>query len=104
MSAATRIERDAFGEVEVPADPYWGAQNQRALAVFAIGAERFPACLIHATGLQKLAAARANRRLGVLTPELATAIETAATELRDGRFDDHFPLPAWQLGPACRPT
>jgi fumarate hydratase class II len=96
MSAATRIERDAFGEVEVPADRYWGAQTQRALAVFAIGAERFPACLIHATGLQKLAAARANRRLGALTPELATAIETAAAELRAGRFDDHFPLTVWQ--------
>ena len=52
MSAATRIERDAFGEVEVPADRYWGAQTQRALAVFDIGAERFPACLIHATALQ----------------------------------------------------
>jgi fumarate hydratase class II len=67
---ATRVEHDAFGWVEVPADRYWGAQTQRALAVFAIGdvgSERLPACLVRTCGLQK-------------------------------RFDDHFPLPAWQTG------
>ena len=63
-----RIERDAFGEVEVPADRYWGAQTQRALALFEVGEERFPSALIRAFGLQKLAAARANRRLGTLAP------------------------------------
>ena len=98
MSAATRMERDAFGEVEVPADRYWGAQTQRALAVFNVGTERFPACLIHATGLQKLVAARANGRLGMLAPELANPIQSAAAELREGRFDDHFPLTVWQTG------
>ncbi|KMO26891.1 hypothetical protein QR79_00020, partial [Methylobacterium indicum] len=58
-----RIENDAFGPVEIPADRYWGAQTQRALGVFAIGEERLPVCLVRAFGLQKLAAARANRRL-----------------------------------------
>ena len=57
----TRVERDAFGPVEIPADRYWGAQTQRALAVFEVGEERFPPCLVRALGIQKLAAARANR-------------------------------------------
>jgi fumarate hydratase class II len=96
--AGTRLERDAFGEIAVPADRYWGAQTQRALAVFDVGEERFPVCLIRAFALQKLAALRANRRLGVLDAELAEPIERAATELRDGRFDDHFPLTIWQTG------
>jgi fumarate hydratase class II len=94
----TRIENDAFGPVRIPADRYWGAQTQRALAVFAIGEERFPACLIHAFGLQKLAAARANRMLGALPDEIAAAIEASADELRQGAFDAHFPLTIWQTG------
>lgn len=94
----TRTERDAFGAVEVPADRYWGAQTERARHVFEVGDERFPAALIRAFGLQKVAAARANVQLGVLAPALADPIERAARELRDGRFDDHFPLPIWQTG------
>ena len=93
-----RIERDAFGEVEVPAGRYWGAQTQRALALFEIGEERFPSALIRAFGLQKLAAARANKHLGTLTPALADPIEAAAREVWEGRFDDHFPLTVWQTG------
>ena len=95
---ASRIEHDAFGPVEIPADRYWGAQTQRALGVFEVGEERFPACLIRAFGLQKMAAARANQRCGALKAELAEAIATAAGELRDGRFDAHFPLTIWQTG------
>jgi len=95
---STRLERDAFGEVAIPADRYWGAQTQRALGVFDVGDERFPACLFRAFALQKIAAARANRRLGVLDPALADPIERAALELRDGRFDGHFPLTIWQTG------
>lgn len=94
----TRIERDAFGPVDIPADRYWGAQTQRALAVFDIGEERFPACLIHAFGLQKMAAARANLRCGVLDAGQAEAIVSAAAELHGGRFDAHFPLNVWQTG------
>ena len=95
---AFRTEHDAFGPVAIPADRYWGAQTQRALAVFTIGEERFPACLIHAFGLQKLAAARANRLLGVLPDDIAAAIEVSAEELRQGVLDDHFPLTVWQTG------
>ncbi|MEJ8855525.1 class II fumarate hydratase [Variovorax robiniae] len=96
--SSTRIERDAFGPVEIPADRYWGAQTQRALGVFDIGEERFPASLIHAFGLQKMAAARANMRCGALDAALADAIISAAGELRDGGFDAHFPLTIWQTG------
>ncbi len=94
----TRTEQDAFGPVEIPAERYWGAQTQRALGVFEVGDERLPAGVIHAFGLQKIAAARANRRLGALPPDLAEVIEAAAGELRAGLFDGHFPLPVWQTG------
>ncbi len=94
----TRVEHDAFGPVGIPADRYWGAQTQRALGVFDVGTERFAPCLLHAFGLQKIAAARANVRCGVLDPALADAIVAAAQELRDGRLDDHFPLTVWQTG------
>lgn len=95
---AMRMELDAFGPVEIPADRYWGAQTQRALGVFEIGEERFPACLIHAFGLQKMAAARANLRCGTLDAALVEKIVAAAEELHAGRFDEHFPLAMWQTG------
>lgn len=93
-----RLETDAFGEIAVPVDRYWGAQTQRALAVFDVGEERFPVCLIRAFALQKLAALRANVRLGQIAPSIADPIEQAAGELLSGRFDDHFPLTIWQTG------
>ena len=93
-----RTEHDAFGPVDIPVDRFWGAQTQRALAVFTIGEEHFPACLIHAFGLQKIAAARANRRLGALPAEIADLIEAAAQDLRTGELDSHFPLTIWQTG------
>ncbi|CAM3374068.1 lyase family protein [Cupriavidus respiraculi] len=95
---AVRVEHDAFGPVDIPADRYWGAQTQRALAVFDIGSERFPDCLIHAFGLQKMAAAAANLECGELDPAVAQAIVTAAAEVRSGAFDSHFPLTVWQTG------
>jgi fumarate hydratase, class II len=98
MNDTTRIENDAFGTVEIAADRYWGAQTERARVIFAVGEERFPPCVIHAFGLQKIAAARANHKLGALDPALAEVIERAATELREGRFDAHFPLTVWQTG------
>jgi fumarate hydratase, class II len=94
----TRVERDTFGPVEIPADRYWGAQTQRALGVFEVGEERFPPCLLRALGIQKLAAARANRHCGTLDIGLTESICTAAEELRDGRFNAHFPLTIWQTG------
>lgn len=93
-----RTEHDAFGAIEVPANRYWGAQTQRALGVFDVSDERFPVALIRAFALQKIAAVRANLRLGALAPDIAQPIESAALELRAGRFDDHFPLPIWQTG------
>jgi len=94
----TRIESDSMGEIAVPADKYWGAQTQRSLENFRIGGERMPVELIHAFGVQKLAAARANRALGMLDERRAAAIEAAAEEVADGRLDAHFPLVVWQTG------
>ncbi|MGW7774141.1 class II fumarate hydratase [Pseudomonas machongensis] len=93
-----RIEHDAFGPVQIPEDKYWGAQTQRAIGVFGAGREQFPPVLLHAFGQQKLASARANRRLGMLDAGLAEVIEQAAQELADGHFDRHFPLTLWQTG------
>ncbi|RZT42134.1 class II fumarate hydratase [Cupriavidus agavae] len=94
----TRVEHDAFGPVDIPADRYWGAQTQRALAVFDIGTERFPECLVHAFGLHKMAAAAANLKCGELDQEIAQAIAAAAAEVRSGALDAHFPLTIWQTG------
>ncbi len=95
---ATRIEQDSMGPVRVPADRYWGAQTQRSLENFPIGDGRMPLPFIHALGLQKRAAAIVNRRLGELDAKIADAIATAAGEVAEGRWDDHFPLVVWQTG------
>ena len=94
----TRIERDSMGEIEVPADRYWGAQTQRSLENFRIGSERLPRPLIRALGLIKQCAAEVNQGLGDLPAEVAEAIRGAAEEVIDGRLDDHFPLVVWQTG------
>src|SRR3546814_20006786 len=95
---ATRIESDSMGEIAVPADRYWGAQTQRSLQNFRIGGERMPPALVKALGVQKLAAARTNKALGVLDAKLAEAICQAAQEVADGQLMDHFPLVVWQTG------
>jgi len=94
----TRIETDSFGEIAVPADRLWGAQTQRSLENFRIGGERMPLPLIHALGLIKSAAARANRKLGLLDAKLAGAIGAAAHEVAEGKLDAEFPLVVWQTG------
>jgi fumarate hydratase class II len=94
----TRIETDSFGEIAVPADRLWGAQTQRSLQNFRIGAERMPLPLVRALGLVKLAAARTNQKLGLLDAKLADAIAEAAREVVDGKHDDEFPLVVWQTG------
>ena len=93
-----RRETDTMGSVEVPSDRYWGAQTQRSLENFRIGGELMPLALIRALGLQKLAAARVNRTLGILDRRIGDAIETAAREVADGVLDEHFPLVVWQTG------
>jgi len=95
---STRTETDTMGAVEVPADRYWGAQTQRSLENFKIGGERMPLALIHAFGLQKRAAALANKSLGELPDNIADAIAEAAKEVADGKLDDEFPLVIWQTG------
>src|ERR671927_43874 len=76
--AATRIETDSFGPIEVPADRYWGAQTERSRQNFRIGGERMPEALIRAFGIQKKAAALANMSLGILDEKFGRAIAAAA--------------------------
>jgi fumarate hydratase class II len=94
----TRIERDTFGPIEVPADRHWGAQTERARRNFRIGEERMPKPIIRALATIKRAAAEVNRRLGLLDARRAKAIARAAQEVVDGKLDDHFPLVVWQTG------
>ena len=96
--AKTRSETDSFGSIEVPADRYWGAQTQRSLENFRIGAERIPLPVIHALAIIKRAATGVNQKLGLLDARRARAIVKAAQEVIDGAFDDHFPLVVWQTG------
>ena len=94
----TRIESDSMGEVEVPADKYWGAQTQRSYRNFKIGTERMPLPLVRALGVQKKAAAIANMELGALDKKIGHAIVQASEEVINGDFNDHFPLAVWQTG------
>ena len=97
-----RVEHDSMGEVRVPADKYWGAQTERSHNNFPIGVgiETMPAEIIHAFGILKKAAARANRALRPekMTEEQLAAIEQAADEVISGQRLDNFPLVVWQTG------
>ncbi|PWE53361.1 class II fumarate hydratase [Metarhizobium album] len=94
----SRKEIDAYGEIEISASAYWGPQTERARRLFAIGSERLPVDVIHSFGAQKAAAAQANLSLGLLPERLATVIIRAALEMRDGAFNDQFPIGVWQTG------
>jgi fumarate hydratase class II len=94
----TRTETDSLGAIEVPADRLWGAQTQRSIENFPIGTDRMPLSLIRAFGLQKQAAAKANKALSELSDEIANAIDKAASEVAKGEHDDEFPLVVWQTG------
>ena len=97
-----RIEHDSMGQVRVPADKYWGAQTQRSHENFPIGMEieTMPREIIHAFGVLKLAAARANRALlpEKMTEDRLRAIEGACREIMDGTLLSHFPLVVFQTG------
>lgn len=93
-----RVEEDSLGEVEVPADAYFGAQTQRAAKNFPISDLRFPRRLIRALGLVKAAAAAANESLDLLDAERAEAIRTAAREVAGGEHDDQFVVDVFQTG------
>ncbi|MDO5622683.1 MAG: class II fumarate hydratase [Paracoccus sp. (in: a-proteobacteria)] len=94
----TRTETDSFGPLEVDASKYWGAQTQRSIMNFPIGWERQPVPIIRALGAIKLAAARINQAEGKLDKTIGQAMEQAATEVFEGKFDDNFPLVVWQTG------
>ena len=96
--ANTRTETDSFGPLEVQADKYWGAQTQRSLGNFKIGGETMPLPLVRALGIVKMAAAKANMKLDNLEADIGDAIVNAATEVAEGKLNDHFPLVVWQTG------
>jgi fumarate hydratase class II len=93
-----RTEADTMGEMQVPADRYYGAQTARSLMNFKIGGERFPREVIYALGILKKAAALVNQELGTLPADKAELIVRAADEVIEGKLDDHFPLVVWQTG------
>ncbi|QLQ82216.1 hypothetical protein HG537_0G04710 [Torulaspora globosa] len=95
-----RVETDAFGEIKVPADKYWGAQTQRSLENFKIGGvrERMPEPIIRAFGVLKKSAAIVNESLGSLDPKIAEPIKQAADEVAQGKLTSHFPLVVFQTG------
>src|SRR6266705_2439392 len=94
----TRVEADSMGEIEVPADRYWGAQTERSLLHFNIGNDVMPREMIRAFGVLKKAAALVNQDLGKLPPEKAKLIVQACDEVIEGKLDAHFPLRVWQTG------
>jgi fumarate hydratase, class II len=98
--ADVRIEKDALGEVRVPADRLWGAQTQRSIDNFPIGVDRFRwgRAVIRAFGVLKKAAAIANGQLGELPADKVSLIERAAQEVIDGKLDAEFPLVVFQTG------
>lgn len=97
---AYRIERDTMGEVQVPADRYWGAQTERSRGNFRIGVEhhRMPGEIIRGFAFLKKAAAHVNCDLGVLSAEKRDIISRVCDEILEGKLDDEFPLVVWQTG------
>ncbi|GHT12772.1 fumarate hydratase class II [Planctomycetales bacterium] len=100
-----RIEHDTMGAVEVPDNAYYGAQTQRAVENFPISGRPLPPELIHALGLVKWACAKANEELGMfaklakpLAAQQIQAIQTAALEVAEGKWDAHFPVDVFQTG------
>ena len=93
-----RVESDSLGEIEVPADHYWGAQTQRSLVHFSIGDDRMPKEVYHAHGYVKKAAATVNLAEGLMPAWKADLISRVADEIISGKLDSEFPLYVWQTG------
>ena len=94
-----RIEKDTMGNVEVPADKYWGAQTERSRNNFKIGAAgSMPLEIVYGFAYLKKAAAFTNTELGVLSAEKRDLIAQVCDEILDGKLDDQFPLVIWQTG------
>lgn len=96
--AEQRTESDSMGQVKIPAWAYWGAQTQRAVENFGVSPYRIPLPLIRALAIVKRAAAVANRDLGTVENRLADAIISATEEMREGKWDEHFPIDVFQTG------
>jgi fumarate hydratase class II len=96
--SGSRLEKDSFGTIEVPAERLWGAQTERSRRFFRISAERMPLGVVYALALVKKSAAAANAELGLLEKPKADAIQRAADEVVGARHDDEFPLVVWQTG------
>jgi fumarate hydratase, class II len=97
-AAGTRREYDSLGEVDVPADRYWGAQTQRSLQHFTIGEDRMPVEVCHAYGYVKKAAAIVNTRAGLLPAWKGRLIQRVCDEVISGALDSEFPLYVFQTG------
>ena len=100
VMSQVRTESDSMGQVEVPADRYWGAQTQRSIHNFPIGRDTFVwgRPVVKALGILKKGAAQANAELGELPQDVADLIVRAADEVIAGELDDHFPLVVFQTG------
>ncbi len=98
MSEAFRTEKDSMGEMNIPADAYYGAQTGRAVENFPISDLRFSRRFIEAMGIIKSAAAEVNRELGILDAKREQLIQQAAKELIDGKLDDQFVVDIFQTG------
>jgi fumarate hydratase class II len=98
MKTDFRIEKDSMGEMEVPAEAYYGAQTARAVENFPISNLRFPRQFIRALGLVKKHAAIANASLGLLPAKTSKAIQQAAQEVVDGKLDGQFVVDIFQTG------
>ena len=96
--SGSRVEKDSFGPIEVPAGRLWGAQTERSRRFFRISTERMPLPVVHALARVKKAAASVNAELGLLERRKAEAIRAAADEVLAGRHDEEFPLSVWQTG------
>ena len=95
---STRTETDSMGEIDVPANRYYGAQTARSLIHFDIGTETMPREIIRGMGILKKASAMVNAELGLLPENIKDLICQAADEVIEGKLDDHFPLRVWQTG------
>ncbi|KWX05001.1 aspartate ammonia-lyase [Carbonactinospora thermoautotrophica] len=93
-----RIERDSMGEVQVPAWAKWRAQTQRAVENFPVSGQRLERAHVVALARIKAAAAKVNAELGVIDADMARAIQEAAAEVVEGKWDDHFPVDVFQTG------
>jgi fumarate hydratase class II len=101
-ASPTRVETDSMGAIAVPVDRYWGAQTQRSLKYFSIGKDIMPMELIRALAMLKKSAAIANLERGKLSEEKTQLIIQAASEVIDGKLDEHFPLHVWMTGSATQ--